>query len=100
MGAMKKTVLRTADFSNPRPFKTTRGLFHPYTWVPFVGWLPQTEFMLLLALTGVSLAIALPQPTILRKAIAFFAVFGGVVGFFAALALLLGLLGRLARRKE
>jgi hypothetical protein len=46
---------------NPKPFESRRGVFHPYYYIPFLGWLPQTEFMILIAVAGLALAIIVPQ---------------------------------------
>ncbi|MDE2291785.1 MAG: hypothetical protein KGL53_06855 [Elusimicrobia bacterium] len=53
--------IRVADLSSPaRPFESRPGAFHPYTYVPFLGWLPQTEFMVLVAFLGVMGACTVP----------------------------------------
>lgn len=44
----------------PYPFETRRGAFHPYTYVPFLGWLPPTELNILIVFFAILLAIVVP----------------------------------------
>lgn len=81
-------VIRMADFSDPKPFKTTQGVFHSYTYLPFLGWLPPVELNIVLFLLMIGLAVALPQPGWGRKAAGFVL---AILGLLAALALLFGM---------
>lgn len=56
-------VIRTADFTTPPrfPFESRKGVFHPYFYVPFLGWIPQTEFMILIVVVGIVAALVIPH---------------------------------------
>ena len=43
------------------PFETRQGVFHSYTYVPFLGWIPPTELMILVAAASLLTAIVVPQ---------------------------------------
>jgi len=56
-------VIRTADFTTPPryPFESRKGVFHPYHYVPFLGWIPQTEFMILIVVASVVAVLTIPH---------------------------------------
>lgn len=55
-------VIRTADLATPPrfPFESRRGVFHPYYYVPFLGWIPRTELVILIVVTALVTAALLP----------------------------------------
>lgn len=77
--------IRVADFSGPKPFKTTKGAFHPYTYIPFLGWLPPTELNLLILVVGIVAAVALPRPGLARKALGALIALGAIAAAVGAI---------------